>query len=303
MYPNQRFSGGSCGEVSAEALRNAAAAERQVVEILTRTAHELNTPLAIVAGYADVLARETEGALNTRQQLILNNLQRGITRLKKVVQDLLACGASDDAPSMHLQDGDLTSCLEEICSFWQERYEENGVMLNTRLKRPFRTFPFDSLRVQRAISNLLDNALRFSPKGSTVEVAQEPIFWERRHRAAAESERRKQERREQEWREQERRRRERRNQEDRASNAVRVVVSDKGPGVPSELQQEIFKEFVRHDSSGSGMGLGLAIARRVVEAHGGRIWVESVDGAPTSFCFVLPFASPRGGQARPETQA
>ncbi len=249
--------------------------------MLARAAHELNTPLSIIAGYVEVLARETENTLTPRQRLILQNLQTSTNRLKKVVQDFLAFSTLENGQAMRLEDGDLNACLEEICIFWQERYRQSGVELDCRFRGPVQQFRFDFHRVQRVLSNLLDNALRFSPKGSTVQVEEEVVFWERRNRALPPGE-------------------ERRNQENRSSNAVRVVVSDTGPGVPAELRNEIFNEFVRATDSGDGVGLGLAIARRVIEAHGGRIWVESMDGAPTNFCFVLPFVGSRSAHARTE---
>ena len=278
-YPEPGSDPLSASESSFPGASGRTSSEQRAAGMLARAAHELNTPLSIIAGYVEVLARETENTLTPRQKLILQNLQASTNRLRRVVQDFLAFSTLESEAAMKLEDGDLNACLREICAFWQERYRQSGVELDCRFRGPDRQFPFDFYRVQRVLSNLLDNALRFSPKGSTVQVEEEVVFWERRNRALTPGE-------------------ERRRQENRASNAVRVVVSDAGPGVPPELLNNIFNEFVRATDSGDGVGLGLAIARRVVEAHGGRIWVESTAGAPTTFCFVLPFTG--APQARME---
>lgn len=282
MYPEQSRGGSrpAC-EPLLENDRESSPAERQVTDILALAARELSTPVSIVAGYAEVLAQETGGALGPRQRMILNNLLDSIGRLKQLVQDCLAWRATPGGPAVRLQDGDLSTCLEEICNYWQKRYRENGVALNYRVNGPFRTFPFDFLHVQHVISNLLDSALRFSPQGATVQVNQEAIFWERRSRSLPAGE-------------------ERRNQQNRSSNAVRVVVTDAGEVAGREMEGQ--PEAVRSEPEAGESGLSWAVARRVVEAHGGRIWVESVDGKPTCFCLVLPFAT-AGAQPQAETQA
>jgi signal transduction histidine kinase len=77
------------------------------------------------------------------------------------------------------------------------------------------------------------------------------------------------------------------------ANAVRVAVSDTGPGIASEHHQEIFEDFVRVDRTSSGMGLGLAIAKRLVQAHRGKIWVESEPRRGSTFTFLLPTDNPQ----------
>jgi signal transduction histidine kinase len=83
---------------------------------------------------------------------------------------------------------------------------------------------------------------------------------------------------------------ERRETREHEANAIRITVSDSGPGIPPEYQQEIFNEFLRlqQTSDSHGMGLGLAIARRLIEAHAGKIWVESEPGHGSAFSLLLP---------------
>jgi signal transduction histidine kinase len=123
--------------------------------------------------------------------------------------------------------------------------------------------------VQQSVANLLDNALKHTSSGGTVTLAAEPHFWERRAAAVAPNE-------------------ERRRLREDSPNSVFISVSDTGPGIAIEYHQEIFEEFVRVDRSSSGMGLGLAIVKRLVQAHRGKIWVESEPGMGSKFSFLLP---------------
>ena len=136
-----------------------------------------------------------------------------------------------------------------------------------------RRFAFDSAKVQRVISNLLENASKFTPAGGTVWLHGEPYMWERRaaNNPVVPSERR--------------------TQNDPLPNSVKVSVSDTGPGIPAEYHIEVFDDFFRlpqNENQTDGMGLGLAIARRLVNGMGGKIWVESEPGAGCKFSFIIP---------------
>jgi signal transduction histidine kinase len=125
--------------------------------------------------------------------------------------------------------------------------------------------------VQHIVSNLLDNAWKYTPSSGTVWLHLEPYFWERR---AANS----------------RPMVDRRRHAKTAPNCCRISVSDTGPGIEPEFQQEIFEEYFRLTHQGcraEGHGLGLAIARKLVQAAGGKIWVESDRGKGSKFSFLL----------------
>jgi signal transduction histidine kinase len=123
--------------------------------------------------------------------------------------------------------------------------------------------------VQQAAANLLDNSLKHTPAGGSVTLRAVPHFWDRRVAAVAPIE-------------------ERRRFRLPRPNSVEVVVSDSGPGIAAEHHQEIFEDFVRVDRNTSGMGLGLAIAKRLIQAHRGKIWVESEPRKGSTFTFLLP---------------
>ena len=131
------------------------------------------------------------------------------------------------------------------------------------------TFRFDYQKVQQVAANLLDNALKHTPNGGTVMLRAAPHFWERRVAAMAPVE-------------------ERRRFRLPRPNSVEVSVKDSGAGIPAEHHQEIFEDFVRVDRNTSGMGLGLAIAKRLIQAHRGKIWVESDPAGGSRFSFLLP---------------
>jgi two-component system sensor histidine kinase BaeS len=118
-------------------------------------------------------------------------------------------------------------------------------------------------------ANLLDNALKHTPAGGTVMLKAAPDFWERRVSELTPLQ-------------------ERRRFPLLRPNSVQISVADSGPGIPAQYHQEIFEDFVRVDPNTMGMGLGLAIAKRLVQAHRGKIWVESEPVTGSKFTFLLP---------------
>jgi signal transduction histidine kinase len=166
----------------------------------------------------------------------------------------------------------MNACLSEVCRIWSVRFQERGLALYFLANDKLPTFPFDSAKIQRVVSNLLENASKYTPQGGTVWLHAEPYMWERRAvaKTVGGSERRR--------------------QSITSPNAVKVSVSDTGPGIPPEFHMEIFDDFFRIPGTETteGMGLGLAISRRLLQAMGGKIWVESESGAGSKFSFLIP---------------
>jgi len=251
---------------------------RRRTTALAHAAHELKTPLAIMAGYLDLLLTDKLGALSDRQRRILDDMRANASRLQQFIHDFLTYSALETGNvSMRFELADLNACLSEVCSFWLHRFHQQGVALYFLANEKLKPFPFDNFKVQHIVSNLLDNALKFTPSGGTVWLNAEPHVWERRvgksERVAGD----------------------RRRQSGSVPNSVRISVSDTGVGIAPEFQQEIFEDFTKasndkasHDKNSQGMGLGLSIARRLVQAHGGRIWMESQPGSGTKFSFLIP---------------
>jgi signal transduction histidine kinase len=241
---------------------------------LATVAHELKTPLAIIAGYVELLLGEKAGPLNERQRRILKESQGGCERLQKFVQDYLVYSNLEAGKvDLKLEAGDLNACLGEVCGFYLEKFAAKGVALYFPVNPELEPFAFDTFKVQQVVSNLLQNALKFTPAGGTVWLTAEPYMWERRSRSDAHFSP------------------ERREGSRAVVNAVRVTVADTGTGIAPEYHQEVFDDFFKvpsQDDRSAGSGLGLAIARRLVQAHGGKIWVESEPGGGSKFRFLLP---------------
>lgn len=243
---------------------------RRTVALLT-AAHELKTPLAIMTGYIELLLSQKLGSFNDPQRQILEDMQSNLARLHRFIHDFLTYSALETGKlDMKFEPAALNACLSEANSFWLPRFQEKGLALYFPANDKLEAFPFDYHKVQRVVSKLIENALKFTPPGGSVWLTAEPHFWERRSRQeSSQCE-------------------ERRQRPATTANAIRVSVSDTGPGIAPEYQQEIFDDFFKLGNDCEGVGLGLAIARRLVQAHGGKIWVESEPGIGSKFSFLLP---------------
>ena len=252
---------------------------------MASAAHDLKTPLCVISGYVDLLLAQKLGLISGKQRGVLEQMQVQGRHLHRVVEDLLTLGAMESQGiRCRFEVGDIPPCLVEIGEIWQPRFAERGLALFTLSNGRLPSFAFDAVKVQRVISNLLENATKYVPAGGSVTVQAELHLWERRVRdedaennATGHS------------------RKERRLSSGKNPNAIRIKVSDTGPGIAPEYHTEIFDEFFRlpeANNATSGMGLGLSIAKRLVQASGGKIWVESEPGAGATFSIVLPLQPP-----------
>jgi signal transduction histidine kinase len=247
---------------------------QRTTNALGSAAHDLKTPLAILNGYVELLQSEKLGPLNARQREVLGDMQSSGKRLQQFIQDFLTYSALETGGlKMRFEMGNLNDCLSDVCRLWSTRFQEKGLALYFLANDKLPIFPFDSPKLQRVISNLLENSFKFIPQGGTVWLHAEPYMWERRATSAPASAE------------------ERRRLDNPQPNSVKVSVSDTGPGIPAEFHQEVFDDFFRMpgNENQEGMGLGLAIVRRLVQAMGGKVWVESDPGAGCKFSFLVPF--------------
>jgi len=243
---------------------------RQKTVFLASAAHELKTPLAVIKGYYDLLLSGSLGKLTDKQRDILQESKESCERLVRLVSMFLNYSALESGKLvLHLRENDLRDCLSELATRWHEAFVRKHVRLDTLLNTDIPIFKFDYQKVQQTVANLLDNALKHTPAGGHVTLRVELHFWERRSAEEVQTQDRRRER-------------------VQHPNSVKVSVSDSGPGIASEHHQEIFEDFVRVDRTSSGMGLGLAIAKRLVQAHRGKIWVDSEPRRGCTFTFLLP---------------
>src|SRR5436190_14238765 len=182
---------------------------------LASATHDLKTPLAILNGYMELLASEKLGSLNERQREVLRDMHSSGQRLQQFIQDFLSFSVLETGElKMQYETGDMNACLSEVCRMWSHRFQEKGLALYFLANDKLPQFAFDSAKIQRVISNLLENASKFTVAGGTVWLHAEPYMWERRSTVKGIAS-------------------ERRRQNDPWPNSVKVSVTDTGLGIPA----------------------------------------------------------------------
>jgi signal transduction histidine kinase len=222
-------------------------------EFLSLVSHELRTPLTSIRGYLDLVLDEDAGHLNPEQRRFLEAVDRNSGRLLRLVGDLLFV-AQADAGRLSLEQAklDVSSIAADCVEGARPAADEKSIEL-VLLAAPVPALVGDRVRLSQVLDNLVSNALKFTPAGGTVQVK---TFSDGEH--------------------------------------VAVEVSDTGIGVPLADQPRLFERFFRsnaaYDQAIPGTGLGLAIVKAIVEAHRGRITLDSQEGQGTTFRIELPLA-------------
>jgi signal transduction histidine kinase len=252
------------GAALAEARRELEAVRGQLsLEILEReqllsvVSHELRTPITVIRGYNNLLLSDDVGELNTQQQGFLHESNRSCERLNRFVGDLLAaCGEAGSRLSVERKPASLAPLVAGLATFLRPLLEQHDLTLATDLADDAVEAEFDAVRIEQVITNLLINAIRYSKADSTIRVKSRRLN----------------------------------------DDAIEVSVVDTGPGVAHENRERIFEPYVRagDDRSAGGLGLGLAICKRIVDAHGGEIFVEDAHDSGSRFVFSLPLEAEVG---------
>jgi len=225
-------------------------------DFIANVSHDLKTPLTSIQGYSQALLDGTAATPQQQRQALLVIGQEA-QRLSTLVEEIIDLARLDSGRlTLHWQPVNLNDVVADIVEAVSARSDAAHVNLVwSPISDPL-VVTGDSDRLRRAVSNLVDNALEHTPPGGTVTLAVEPV-------AARVGE----------------------------GALARVSVTDSGPGIALEEQPRIFERFYRLDRARSGRrgsGLGLAIVREIVEAHGGRVGVESSVGHGSRFWFTLP---------------
>ncbi len=237
-----------------DALEHAREADKVKSLLLSTVSHELRTPLATIKGSASLLREHYHQLAPEMLAEHLRDIEEEADKLTELIDNLLDMSRIE-AGILHIRREavDLKHMLEATVSAAQMRHGEHPIYLTLPARLPMGFG--DARRLEQVVANLLDNAAKFSPAGKPIEVSA----------AAGEDE-------------------------------VVISVKDYGIGIPEDQRERIFDRFYqisgRGDASRHGIGLGLAICRGLVEAHEGRIWVESVVGEGSTFSFSVPIATP-----------
>jgi GAF domain-containing protein len=231
--------------------RQIEAANRHKSEFLANMSHELRTPLNAIIGFSEVLLDPSLKVTEEEQSQFLTDVLSSGKHLLGLINEILDL-AKIEAGKMELQIEPvlLSDILESVQNTMRSLAVRKEINLHVESGELPEPFPMDGARIKQVLLNLVGNAVKFTPEGGRVWV-----------------------------------------RADSEDGAVRVEVGDTGPGIAPEDHERIFLEFQQAGSDAGkpqGTGLGLALARKFVEMHGGKIWVESEAGKGSRFFFTLP---------------
>jgi GAF domain-containing protein len=220
-------------------------------EFLANMSHELRTPLNAIIGFSEVLTERMFGELNEKQEEYLKDIYASGQHLLSLINDILDLSKIEAGRmELDLNEFDLPTAIDNALMLVRERAGRRSIALYTDIDKRLGQIQADERKVRQVVLNLLSNAVKFTPEGGRIEVA--ALL---------------------------------------TDGSVEVSVSDTGVGIAPEDQEAIFEEFRQvgtADKKVEGTGLGLALSRKFVELHGGRIWVTSTLGEGSTFTFTIP---------------
>jgi signal transduction histidine kinase len=232
--------------------RQAEAANRNKSEFLASMSHELRTPLNAILGFSEVLKEEMFGELNAKQLEYLGDIYSSGQHLLALINDILDLSKIEAGRmELELSTFDLPTLLDNALVLVRERAGSHGLTLHLEVQSGMGEWVADQRKVKQVVINLLSNAVKFTPSGGSVAMRARRI-----------------------------------------DGCAEVAVTDTGVGIAEADQALVFEEFRQasgdHLGKSEGTGLGLSLAKRFVELHGGSIWVQSAKGRGSTFTFTLP---------------
>jgi signal transduction histidine kinase len=227
------------------------AASRHKSEFLANMSHELRTPLNAIIGFSEVLSEGMFGELNDKQAEYLTDILESGRHLLSLINDILDL-SKIEAGRMELEaaEFDLASAIDTTLLLMRERAGRKGIQVERSIGPHVGLVWADERKVKQILLNLLSNAVKFTPEGGRIDVGARSV-----------------------------------------DGQVEISVADTGVGIAAEDQAAVFEEFRQVGASAKrveGTGLGLALSRKFVELHGGRIWLTSRLGEGSTFTFTLP---------------
>jgi PAS domain S-box-containing protein len=222
-------------------------------EFLTIMSHELRTPLTSVIGYSIILEGKTQGELNEKQRIFVDNILKSSKHLLDLINNFLELAKTEAGKQeLVLEEISVSYAINEIFEIIKENAIEHDIILRKEFDPEIQSIKADRMALKQILFNLLNNAIKFSKKeGGIVTVSTK-----------------------------------------RENDMVKISVADTGIGIKEKDLPRLFQKFEQLDSGISrkydGTGLGLAITKQLVDLHGGKIWVESKYGQGSNFIFLLP---------------
>ena len=227
-------------------------ANKHKSEFLANMSHELRTPLNAIIGFSEVLIERLFGELNPKQEDYLRDIHSSGKHLLTLINDILDL-SKIEAGRMELESStfDIAGALGNAITLVRERAQRHSIIVGKQVDATLTEITADERKFKQILLNLLSNAVKFTPDGGRIDVLAR--------------------------------------RED--GNAV-ISVRDTGIGIAPEDQQTVFEEFrqvgVDYTKKQEGTGLGLALTKKFVELHGGKIWLESEPGKGSTFTFTIP---------------
>jgi signal transduction histidine kinase len=226
-------------------------------ELIALLSHELRTPLTVISGYIKLLLTGRAGELTEEQGRFLEEGHKSCQRLNYFVTDLLEA-SHDHGRSFRIttEAASIEESIRGVIVFFLPLLEERDVSVEIEIEENVPTGRFDPARIEQVLTNLVGNAVKYTKVGSAITICARGITFESRE-------------------------------------MIEVLVTDDGPGIVKSEVARIFEPYVRgsDDQRGAGIGLGLAICRRILEAHGCGIGVERAPGRGSQFQFTIPAQS------------
>nr|WP_321497051.1 ATP-binding protein [uncultured Methanolobus sp.] len=228
------------------------AANRAKSQFLANMSHELRTPLNSIIGFSDMLLLRSFGDINDKQEHYLNNISGSGKHLLTLINGVLDL-SKIEAGMMELNTEDIVvpELVDDVMGTISSIAVRKNISLNSNVDKQLTTIKADRIKIRQTLLNLLSNAVKFTPENGSVTLYVE-----------------------------------------KSGTIVMFLVKDTGIGISEHDQEYLFYEFTQVDSAHNrkyeGTGLGLALVKKFVEMHGGRVWVESELGEGSSFYFEIP---------------
>ena len=227
--------------------------ERLKTDFIAIASHELRTPLGLILGHATFL-RELTGQQHAEQ---LDMIIRNATKLKTIVESMSDVdNVQHGAARLRSQQASMTKIIDDVIATFQDEASSRNITLRSEAGSSMHHLDADIVKLSIALSNIVKNALQFSEPGGQVTIHLQE-----------------------------------------EAGQYKVTVMDDGIGIPARDLPRVFERFFQVESHLTrhygGMGLGLSVAKAMIELHGGRIWVESEEGKGSKFIFTVPIAQPQ----------